>query len=196
MPRLVTTLALVATLTAPGCRDDAAPRSPAALTPQRMEMKAATMAVNPGTVVLATLGIFTVEALVTLASARVPKPPEGTEILAVRVSFIGGSRPEVKHVNGYPGIVCVDTPWPPRGFGASYDAEGLKLMPGDTIAVNAYLRPSPGRNVDVSGVELGLRGSQAVVRGGDEFALTVQAPVPGETCDGSRRTPWVEPAPA
>ncbi len=120
-------------------------------------------ALGSGTVLVYTAGTARVDRPIELVDMRPRRMTDGIEILATRVNFIG-STPGRTSVSGYPGDFC--TTWPVKGFGPTYDVEGLRLRRGDRVAVSFFARPTR---------KIAGRGPLEAVFDGDEDDLRAAA---------------------
>lgn len=98
---------------------------------------------------------------VVLVSARPHQIPKEVKVLATRVVFSGSKRHvETRGV----GVVAVCAPWPPAGFGPTYDVAGLKIDAGDNFFVMFFLKATqPGPHI-VRGVDIEYRDDGGLMR--------------------------------
>jgi hypothetical protein len=118
-------------------------------------------------------------------------------LVASRISFLAcpacRRRPGYVGVNGFVTSVCIG-PFPPPGFGPTYEAAGLRLFPGDVPSLLLYLVADQLGRHDAAGFRVHYRtarGKRYVVEARSmRVGLESLDPRLGEGCSKPRGTVW------
>lgn len=119
---------------------------------------------------------------IELVSARPESLPPGTDLLSARTEFLRRSGPGPT-TEDLPGGSCTEQ-WPPEGYGTTEPVEGLKLKPGERVAIHFYVR-TDGKPSETRGVVVTYRGADGVVRQQTLEGVTLQIePDEATVCSG------------